>query len=132
MKTFLYVAEDIQQRADGKMVAVGLFADQVVVVNSVERPTKERPTGANLSLLVCVGDLQAGSYVVKLVVMAPDGAPTKFAGETRHEVATGASIITGLQCQPFAFSEYGRYTLRATVNRDVFEHPFELREGNPS
>jgi hypothetical protein len=64
--------------------------------------------------------------------MAPDGAPTVFAGETKHQVMTGASIITGLQCQPFTITEYGRYTVQVTVNRDVFEHSFEVREGNPS
>jgi hypothetical protein len=130
MKSFLYLAEDIQPMLNGKALAVGLFPDHVVVVHVHDmRASKENPVGVNLAFLVCVTDVKPGEYAVRLAIAAPDGTPTKYKVDTKQTVIPGGSITVAIRCQPFLFTEAGHYTVRTTVNDEMLESTFEVRFG---
>jgi len=127
MKTFLYLADDIQALASGKVLAVGLFTDHVIVVNSQEPPSQEKPGAVPFSLLIAIAEVPPGHYEMKVVVLDPNGAATNYDIENTSDVPPGGSMVLAVKCNPFIFAEIGKYTVRTTVNGEVFENTFELR-----
>ena len=130
MKGLLYVADNFQTLQDGKVLAVGLYADKVVVMNipiDAPEPSAELPFGISLGLLVCLLELPAADVSGHISILPPSGhamaPPMSFA--VPAQAGRSANIV--LATNPFLVSEPGVYQVVVDIADLHIAESFEIR-----
>ena len=130
MKGLLYVADNFQTLQDGKVLAVGLYPDKVVVMNipvDAPEPSRELPFGINLGLLLCLVDLPSDDVAGKIIILPPSGhalaPPMSFA--VQAQAGRSANIV--LAANPFPVSEPGVYQVVVDIADLHIAESFEIR-----
>ena len=127
----MIVADDVRVEQDGKVTAVGMYTDDIVVAHippTVPEPTMEIPHAIpGLTFLVTVIGLE-GTYPVSLRLVSPK--PNQHAPESKSvEFRPGGSANFILRAQPFLFASFGSKTLIAKVGEFEEAFSFEIRKG---
>lgn len=132
MKLTFLVADEIRREASGKATILGLFPDNVVIVNIPPKPEgipEGVPPGIDrLSFMVNVSSLPEGTYHFKAQFISPSGKPMGEVMEVGDiEIAAGKSFTTIFQSNPFVILEGGEYNLAFNINDEEHRLPFEIR-----
>ena len=130
MKALLYVADNFQSLQDGKVLAVGLYSDKVVILNipiDAPEPSSKLPFGISLGLLVCLLDLPAEDVSGNISILPPSGhalvSPMTFA--VPAQAGRSANIVLALN--PFLVSEPGLYQVVVDIADVRISESFEIR-----
>lgn len=130
MNGLLYVADNFQILQDGKVLAVGMFADRVVVLNVPEEapePSREMPFGIQLGFLMCLRDLPSVKVSGNVSIEPPDGKPliSPFAFSASGSIGGSVNIIVSLN--PFLISCAGNYRVLFETEMGVISESLEIR-----
>lgn len=133
MSTSLFLADAFEVLQTGKVMAMGLYTDKVMVLTvpaHAPEPSKEQPYAIALALLLCVTDLPAGEYKAEFSIELPSGGVLQNLPfpAARYPVNGAEAFNLILKFAPFMAPEVGTYTLLGRVGDVDFRHTFELRE----
>ena len=130
MKGLLYVADNFQTLQDGKVLAVGLYPDKVVVMNipvDAPEPSRELPFGINLGLLLCLVDLPSDDVAGKITILPPSGHTLAPAMSFAVQARAGRSANIVLVANPLLVSEPGLYQVVVDIADLHIAESFEIR-----
>ena len=129
-----YVAEDLRQELNGKVSAVGLYADRVIVLQipkSIPEPTEDKPILIkSLGFLFNIARLQNKfnfSADVETNKKIKPFIPTKEYQIT----AKDKSISIMAVMQPCAITSFGEKKIIAKVGAFTYKFDFEVRRESP-
>ena len=135
MQLRLYVADEFRPLADGKILAVGLFPDLLILVN--EPPPAPDGTAAplivRLAFLACIMGLEPGEHVVSLSINDPAGAalPNRIDNAAVRVEVNALNLIVSVPA--FEVRGGGTYTARVTVDAGAaLSHDFSIEVRAPS
>ncbi len=136
MKHILYVADDIQPLASGKLLTVGLYPDAVIMMHMPpDAPTVslDAPAGmATLCLLLTVTGLPLGDSLYEGTLLLPDGATSTPAAPLQHVSVNGQDPVNVIhKFAPFLVPQIGTYTLISKFKDVELRSTFEVRRGVP-
>lgn len=122
----LYMAEDLRQEVNGKMSAIGLYPDNVVVLrlpDDVPDPTESQPLHIkSLSFVFNISKLTQATTIS--IDIEANGKRRQFIPPSEHPAPEpGMSINMVGVMEPFAVTHFGERKLIVTVGES--EHTFE-------
>lgn len=131
MKIKFLMAEEIRPEINGKSSVLGLFPDDIIVVqaNRPEGISPEIPDGIErLSFLLNVSDLPEGSHFFKGNITDPSGAAYNPLGSLGEEtIKKGFSRSIVVEVKPFIVKQKGIYHFNLYVDDLLTTFPFEVR-----
>lgn len=133
----LHVADDLRVEADGKVTAVGLYPDRVVVLlvpADAPPPNKAIPFAFDsVALLINVRNL-GGNHEISIRLGNEDDPADFSAVMTRKQVVNFAdparSINLVCKFRPFPVASFGHKVVTVTIDGTDYELPFEVRRGD--
>ena len=122
----LYLADDIRSEASGKVLALGLYSDLVVIVGipaDAPPPTEQVPYGIpRLSFMVTVGGVSgAGPVTVQLA----DGALEKT---VQASIKPGHSANLIFSAEPMLFKSFGNKKVTVKLAGHTLHLDYEIRK----
>jgi hypothetical protein len=132
MEAVLFVADDIQPLAGGKLLVVGLYADRVLSIArdlAIEQATPGAVPAVNqMCLMVTLIGLPVGKYEATTAFVAPDGSEfAKPVPSRLIDMTAGRSCNLLVKIAPFATPLAGSYKVVTSVGEHRFENSFEIR-----
>lgn len=132
MRLNLLIADHFDTLASGKILAVGLFTDRIVMLQTpagVPAPTPARPHGADLALLLTLMDVPAGPLQgeVRVLPPQPGAEPVMRAPFKGVLTETGVGINVPIQLRPLLVPAVGMFTVEVQVNDQLLREQFEVR-----
>lgn len=133
MKLDLLVADHIDTLKSGKPIALGVYADGVVVLDSgpdIPEPSDAQPWAVSLSFLLSVAGLPSGAHELQISLLNPAGVPITDPDRPPLliRVAEGQSAIVIVpNTQPLACTMMGEHKFKVSVGDVVRERTFEIR-----
>lgn len=125
-----YLAEDLRQELDGKVSAIGLYPDKVVVLplpDDIPEPTESAPLLVrSLAFLFSISNLSEASTIS--IDIQSGGTRKQFAAPQEHPaVDLGRSINILCVMQPCVITFFGEKTLIVKINEREYTFDFEIR-----
>ncbi len=130
MDLHFYVADDFKVMLDGKLVAVGLFPDRVVVLQigmEAPAPTAESPISVPLVFVACLAGAKDGEFEVSGRITAPSGKVVLDYPKHRTMLSSMASATMILKASPLVVPEPGLYQVVFSIGRQRLKSSFEVR-----
>jgi hypothetical protein len=131
MKIKFIVAEEIRPEISGKATVLGLFSDDVLLLQG------KRPEGANpeipdglerVTFLLNVSDVPAGKHNFKGNITDPSGAPyNPVTSLGEEDIKKGFSRTIIVEIKPFIVKTRGVYHFNLFVDDMLTTFPFEIR-----
>jgi len=132
VKFSFYIADSFEAMQSGKLLAVGLFADKVTVLNAALEapdPTPERPFGVPLSMLLCLHALDTQDRLQGSCSIYPPGdlpaVATMVIDIVPSQGATAMNVIASLH--PLPIPAIGYYRVTVEVGGQTFNDGFEIQ-----
>jgi len=131
MQLHLQIADTFDTLASGKILAVGLFADKVVVLQvpaDVPDPSAEAPYATELGLLLTLSHAPATPLQGEVRILPPGGGPAISVIAFDGMVIAGgnsANILTKLR--PLLVPAAGTFTVEVQVAGETLRASFEIR-----
>lgn len=127
----LFIADHFDTLASGKVLAVGLFTDRVVVLRpgqGAPEATAETPYAHELSLLLMLKDLPPGKHVSRMTV-SPPGAnkPPVELRLPELELPAGQSANLIVKLAPLLVPRAGDFEVNVHVGDERQTLTFEVR-----
>ena len=129
MKLKFLIADEVRAELSGKQTVIGLYADDVLVVNDVERPSEVPFAIDRLSFLVNISDVSVGVHNYKAQILNPAGV--KLGQEIpmgESQIEKGKSHTLVLEAKPFVLDGEGIYRLDLYIDNVPHSFPFEVRK----
>ena len=129
-----YLADDVRIEADGKVTAVGLYPDRVMVLLvplDAAEPSREIPYAIDgAAFLVNVGRL-IGEHTVSITVGQPVTGTGDPITRTHTVLFTDPSASANMvgRFRPLLIASFGVKTVTIAVDDVVFVRTFEVRRG---
>lgn len=127
----LLIADHFDTLASGKVLAVGLFTDRVVLLNvpaDAADPSPEVPFGIDLGLLITLSDTPPGPMAGEISIHPPGSLPPvavlRFTG---IGVAAGYAANVMTKLQPLLVPCPGIFAVHLKLGDDVWSETFEVR-----
>jgi hypothetical protein len=133
MRLNLYMAEQVQMLEGGKVMAIGLFTDRVVLVGVPPnfKPDKSVPMGVPLGFIACLADVEADETVtVYPEILSPGGQinPHLRVNPVSVKLTAGRGHNVFFRFEPLLMHEPGVHHLRLRFEDGrEFTESFELR-----
>lgn len=132
MKLKILVADQFEGLVSGKMLAMGLFADGVIVLNPGKLPdgtVEPAPYSVNLAVLCTLTDLPSSPAEGSIEIFAPppDSERVAHLGLGPVSAKPGRSLSVSGRLMPFLAPRAGSYTVRARVGEAEATDAFEVR-----
>lgn len=129
-EVYFYLAEDLRQELDGKVSAIGLYADKVVVLplpDNVPEPTKSAPLLLkSLAFLFSISKLNETATISVEIETSSERTPLTTP-QKHPPVEAGRSInLLGL-LQPCVITSFGHKAFILKINDLEYTFDFELR-----
>lgn len=125
------MAEEVRPEMSGKSTVLGLFPDDVIVMqgNRPEDAPAELPDGLErLSFFINVSDIAEGHHSFKGNITDPSGAPYNSVSPLGEEtIKKGLSRSIIVEIKPFIIKGKGIYHFNLYVDDLLTTHPFEIR-----
>lgn len=126
----LYMAEDLRQEVNGKMMAIGLYPDNVVVLrlpDDVPDPSKSKPIHIqSLGFLFNISKLSQATTIA--IDIEESGKRTTFVAPSEHpSPGPGRSINMVGVMAPCAVTYFGERKLIVTVGGVEHSFDYEIR-----
>lgn len=133
MKINFIVADEFRPEAGGKHMALGLYADSVIMLEPNPQsttPTLELPEGIDrLAFLINVSDAPEEKHNYKAQIIDPSGQPHgKEIALGEFLVAKGTSRSFIIEAKPFLIHGKGTYQLNFHVDDLVHSFQFSIIE----
>lgn len=135
MKFRAYIADTFEVLQNGKVLALGLFPDHVLVVHTQAgepAPSDAAPIGIEASLMMSFSEVDEPTVTGHAVVIPPDSdrpvARTNFEAR-RQSPGSATNVIT--KFKPLPVRAPGIFKLQVHVNGHDFEDWFEVRVTPP-
>lgn len=132
MKINIFVADEFRSEANGKQMALGLYPDDVIMLNPKPQEVSQAdlPEGIDrLSFLINISDVPEKKHIFKAQIIDPSGKPHgKEIALGEFETAKGTSRNFIIEARPFLLSGKGTYQLNFYVDDEVNAFPFSLIE----
>ncbi len=135
MKAKFFMADDIRQEASGKFTIIGLYADDVMILNApagTPAPTRELTITLprKICFLVNLSDIDTGKYPASAEIVPPDGGEPQVTVSIPEGIVVdenrSANIISEVDF--FPISGNGIYNWRMKIGEfEALDIPFELR-----
>lgn len=124
----LFIADDINQLADSKPLLIGVYTDDILILNVPEVAPQDVPFAlANLGLVASVTQCVPGSHSASVSILSPSGEPAWQLPELRFEASPMGSANILLRTGPIAVRESGEFSFRIRANDQELAYPFEIR-----
>ena len=130
----LYLADDFRSEIDGKVTAVGLYTDLVVVANmqpGTPPPSPEKPLVIHsLSAMITVAGLE-GMHLVSFEYV-DETLPKASKGGEPKEVDFAGKLTAGnlvVKFQPFVAGGFGKKRIVVKIDDESSNFEFEIRQG---
>ena len=124
----LLVADDFRAEQSGKVLAIGLYADGVVLLDVPEgapEPSNEIPVGVDrLAFLINIGGVVGQQ---KVSVRIGEKGPSQ---DVQVDVKPGSSANLIFTSQPMLIASYGKKLVTVKFAQSVHELEFELRKAD--
>lgn len=132
MKLRLYLADMMEPQANGKLAALGLFPDLVVVLTvppGSPDPTPQAAFGTDLCLMLTITGLPAGDTIGEMQLLAPtpEPMPVLKARFPFHVPKGSTGLNVPLPMKPMPVPALGVYTVELRVGNDVLRETFEIQ-----
>lgn len=135
MRTELFIADHFDTLASGKTVAMGLFADRVVVLqpdSKVPAPAPELPHALDLDMMVTVLRAPRPGATGRLTITPPgQDMPVVDFALPAITLPTGHSANLIFRLRPLLMPRVGKYKVRVQFGDAVNEHTLEIRRPLP-
>jgi len=132
MKLKFLLADEVRAELSGKQTIIGLYADDVLVVNDMERPAGVPPDAPiaidRLSFLVNISHVSVGVHNYRAQIVSPAGVmhgQEILMGEAKTEKGKSHTLI--LEAKPFVLAGEGIYKLDFYIDNIPHSFPFEVR-----
>jgi len=130
MKTSLLIADHVDTLASGKLAALGLYTDSVIVAQLAAtdaEPTADLPMGFFLSLVLTVHAAPAEEVQGSLRVTGPDGyaSPEALLPPLKFPPGVAANLVVRLT--PLLVHRSGLFKVLVRYGDEINEHTFEVR-----
>lgn len=132
MKLRLYIADTFEVLQNGKVLALGLFPDHVVIVPApppIDRPSPDDPVfGLTLSALLAFHEVEGDALKGEALVYAPgiDRPVARMSFDAPCDPdAAAVNLIS--RFNPLPISSAGVYRLDVDANGQRFSEQFEIR-----
>lgn len=135
MKTLLYIADNIQQIADGKLLMFGVYPDHVVQLNFpkevLARPSKEMPTVIPaITIAVVLFDLPPGKREIAPKILLPTGEVSQNMSAISVETLEANTVNLLFNFAPLLVPMEGRYQLEFEVDGEKLSFPLTIKFKN--
>jgi hypothetical protein len=133
-KIHFIVADDVRVEEGGKLVAVGIYLDRVVVAQSEADfvPSASEPMVLEgLSLGINVRGV-SGEHCFEIAFKAGADGQRMSLGEQSHTIKSGSSLNLVVKLRPFITHSYGVKTVEVLIDGQPFPLEFEIKKGPPS
>jgi hypothetical protein len=131
MKIKFLVAEEVRPELSGKSTVIGLFPDDVLIMQGKrpENAPPEMPEGIDrLSFLMNVSDIPEGKHHFKGNISDPSGEPYNPVSDLGEEILPkGISRTIVVEMKPFIVKKKGVYHFNLYVDDELISFPFEVR-----
>lgn len=132
MKTLLYIADNIQRMADGKLLMLGVYPDHVIQLNFPKdvavRPTKEMPTVMNsLSIVVVIFEMPPGKRRVEPNMHLPNGEVSQKMAAVEFDTAETNTANLLFNFTPLFIPMEGIYRLEFEIDGERLSFPITIR-----
>ena len=131
MKLQLHIADQFEALVNGKLLALGLFADRVVVMlipAEMPDPTPESPHAMQLGLLLTLSDMSDRPLEGEVRILPPGGGKPvggfSFAG-LPIQAGDSTNVVTKLA--PLIIPQAGVFSVEAHIGDEVLVASFEVR-----
>lgn len=131
MQLHLLIADHFETLASGKVLAVGLFTDRVVVMQVPAEepdPSPKVPYATDLGLLLTLSDAPATQLEVEVRILPPGGGQAvgiaPFGG---LRITGGHSVNILTKLKPMLVPQAGVFTVEAQVGDETLRASFEIR-----
>ena len=126
VEALLTVADDIQLMQLGRIMAIGLYPDRVIVMHRpADAPADAVPALGRLALLLTVKGLPPGEHEVATTIVFPKGTGEMKSQGARVQVDdAGGAINLQMAFSSFPVSAEGEFTLRVELAGCTIEEHF--------
>jgi hypothetical protein len=127
----IHIADHFDTLATGKVLAVGLFSDRVVLLNlpaDAPEPTSEIPFAFDLDLLITLTGPIAEPSACDIRILAPGMAqPVAHLHMPSLQIAGGSSTNITSKLRPLLVTQPGIFTVEASCGGETAQDTFEVR-----
>lgn len=127
----LYIADNFEALLNGKIAAMGMFTDRVVLLSvpaDLAPPSRKMPYGVPLTLLLNLQPPGPDDIQGKLQVLPPgQHTPVMHTDVSAKGVPAGHSVNIIVHMQPLLVTAPGRYQVKLTIGPDTMTAHFEVR-----
>lgn len=128
-----FLADDLRQEVGGKVSAIGLYSDDVIVLQlptEEPAPTVEKPIGfEGICVLISLSGL-VGTRECNFELLGPTGTPILRAAPASVDFPTAANSVNLIsKFRPFICTQFGKFKFAARIGEHRFEYEFEIRRG---
>lgn len=131
MKLSVLIADHFETLSSGKILALGLFPDRVVVINlplQADGTPPAPPYAVELSILCCFTELSSEVADLHLEVIPPEGGkPIARITVPQAAMDQGRSFNVIGKIAPLLASSSGFYAVKANMGKETAADQFELR-----
>lgn len=134
MKTSLLIADHVDTLLSGKLAALGLYTDSVIVLQlgaTDAEPTAELPLGVFMCLVLTVHVAPAPDVPGSLRVIGPDGGASPEAPLPPLKFPQGTAANLVVRLTPLLVSRAGLFKVLVRYGDETDEHTFEVRIRRP-
>lgn len=140
MKIKFLLADEFRAEAAGKQMALGLYADDIIILEHKEASKEVAKAGLpagidRLAFLINVSDVPEVKHIYKMQIIDPSGSPHgKEIPLGEHVIAKGTSRSFVIEAKPFLIQGAGTYQLNFFIDDVIHTFSFTLieREGTKS
>jgi hypothetical protein len=131
MQLRIHIADHFDTLASGKVLAVGLFPDRVVLLNlpaDAPEPSVDVPFAFDLDLLITLTGPQEEPVACDVRVLAPGAAPpVANLHAPSLQIAGGSSTNIASKLRPLLVPQAGLFTVEVTCGDQTLRDSFEVR-----
>lgn len=129
MKAQLLIADLFEPLANGKILAVGLYPDGIIMFESSPSSRPGARAVSSLGFMVVLTECAPGPITAVADVLLPSGAPHPHLKQAQigGAVSAAGSLNMVLNAPHLVLPEDGTYHMRFQVGGQAFDLPFTVR-----
>lgn len=125
------LCEDVRHEATGKLLIVGLYPGEHVVVHKAERVQGIDAEAVLPSLcLLFISDKGSGKFTSRFEITAPDGQAVANGEGGEVDLGEGKSATSCAMFRPFPVLAFGEHRVRMQLNETTYEYSFDIRRAS--
>jgi hypothetical protein len=125
------LCEDVRHEKTGKLLIVGLYPGERVVVHKAERVQGIDAEAVIPSLcLLFISDRGSGKFDSRFEITAPDGRAVANGEGGEVDLGEGKSATVCAVFRPFPVLSFGEHRVRMQLDETAYEYAFDIRQAS--